>query len=84
VAAGCHQLTFFVEWFWRPALIAADSVLLHVKAVRPAANHQFALLVDDFRLQVVHATVYLLQLEACSADHRRFPVEVHANLVSRL
>ena len=70
------------RYFGLCGLAASSHVLLNVKSVWLASNNQPARLVDDFRLDVVNATIDLLQLEARSAHYlRRSPVQNDANLM---
>ena len=57
---------------------------MYVEAVGHAADHQFARLVDDLDLDVVHASVHFLYLDARAAHFPRLAVEIHANPVAAL
>ena len=64
----------------RRFLLAADRVLLHVEAVWPAANHELAGLVDDFRLDVVDSAPNLVDRKARSNPYLAFAAMMMAGL----
>ena len=61
-----------------------DVGLLHVKAIRFAANHQFAARVHDLRLKIVDPAPDFLDLKRRAGNHVGIAVEIHAYLMSAL
>ena len=57
---------------------------VNVTASRAASNHQLARVVEDFHLNVVHASPDFVDRKARARHHPRLAVEVHADPMPRL